>query len=290
VLPPSAAGRSFIHPRCRFRPIRQSYPATRIPPLRKYVLAPLFAAALATLGTGCANKDPVANVPSPTLMPPRYPTTPPAPPRHWTPSSQTTPQRQYAPAQPYRPNVAGVPRDWIPQAKAHQWKYIVIHHSDTKVGSAASFDRYHREVRKWDSLGYHFVIGNGSLSGDGQVEAGKRWVKQMTGAHAGVKEFNENGIGICLVGDFSQTRPTAAEMRSLAKLVGHLMKTYRIPPNNVLGHNDAKDGKTNCPGKYMNVDAVKRMAVQYAGVEEWILPTFAPLAASPETELLRDAE
>lgn len=263
--------------------------------MRKCVIAPLFAAALATLATGCSNKDPVANVPSPTLMPPRYPTTPPAPPQHWSPSGQ---QRSTY-VQPYRPSlgggggrggsVAGVPREWVPQARPHAWKYIVIHHSDTKVGSAASFDRYHREVRKWDSLGYHFVIGNGSLSGDGQVEAGKRWVKQLQGAHAGVEEFNKNGIGICLVGDFSQTRPTAAEMRSLAKLTGHLMRTYRIPPNRVIGHNEAKDGRTNCPGKYLNVKQVQQMAAQYAGVEEWILPTFAPLATS-ETELLRDAE
>jgi hypothetical protein len=261
--------------------------------MRKYVLAPLFAAALATLATGCANKDPVANVPSPSLNPPQYPTTPPAPPQHWTPSAQAQQRSTYV--QPYRPNlgggpVAGVPREWTPQVRAHRWEYIVIHHSDTKVGSATSFDRYHREVRKWDSLGYDFVIGNGSLSRDGLVEVGPRWVKQTIGAHAGVKKFNEDGIGICLVGDFSQTRPTAAQMQSLARLVGHLMKTYNIPPARVIGHNEAKDGKTNCPGKYMNLAALRRSAAQYAGVDEWLLPTFAPLAANPETELLHDSE
>src|SRR5205809_827024 len=68
-------------------------------------------------------------------------------------------------------------------------------------GSAAEFDKYHRS-KGWDGLGYHFVIGNGTGSGDGQVEVGYRWKRQMVGAHAGNAEYNQRGIGICLVGDF----------------------------------------------------------------------------------------
>jgi len=67
-----------------------------------------------------------------------------------------------------------------------EWKYIVIHHSASASGCAAEFDRYHREKRGWENgLGYHFVIGNGSGAGDGQIEIGNRWVKQIDGAHAG---------------------------------------------------------------------------------------------------------
>jgi len=82
------------------------------------------------------------------------------------------------------------------------WRHIVIHHSATATGSAASFDREHRE-RGWEGLGYHFVIGNGTGTGDGQVEVGYRWRNQQRGAHAGNLEYNEYGIGICLVGDFA---------------------------------------------------------------------------------------
>jgi N-acetyl-anhydromuramyl-L-alanine amidase AmpD len=122
------------------------------------------------------------------------------------------------------------------------------------------FDRYHRDVNHWEELGYHFVIGNGVGAGDGQVEVGPRWAKQKTGAHAGVKEYNEFGIGICLVGDFSHTRPTAAQMQSLARLTGYLMQAYRIPANRVIGHRDAKH--TNCPGRYMDLGMVRAMAVR----------------------------
>src|SRR4051794_30602690 len=53
---------------------------------------------------------------------------------------------------------------WVPLADAapRPWRWIVIHHSDTKTGCAAAFDRYHKDVHHWDELGYHFVIGNGT--------------------------------------------------------------------------------------------------------------------------------
>jgi N-acetyl-anhydromuramyl-L-alanine amidase AmpD len=71
--------------------------------------------------------------------------------------------------------------------------------------------------------------------------------------------FNDFGIGICLVGNFDLTYPTTAQMRSLDRLVAYLMKTYHIPPDRVLGHNDCKS--TDCPGKHLNVAVVRRAAL-----------------------------
>ena len=98
-------------------------------------------------------------------------------------------------------------------------------------------------------------------------------------------KFNEEGIGICLVGNFDQTRPTAAQMQSLAKLTGYLMRTYRIPANCVIGHNQAKQGRTDCPGKYFNMASLRSMATRYARAEDPAFPPFEHLARG---ELLRD--
>ena len=68
---------------------------------------------------------------------------------------------------------ADVPADWAPHVAPNKWLYIVIHHSATPAGSAAQFDRSHRQ-KGWDELGYHFVIGNGTGSRDGQIEVGPR--------------------------------------------------------------------------------------------------------------------
>jgi len=208
-------------------------------------------------------------VPEPTLQRPEIspqaaitpPTTSPTP-RSASSVPQPHPYQYLAPAPLQHP--------WIPFADAapRPWRWIVIHHSDTKTGCAAAFDRYHKDVHHWDELGYHFVIGNGTGSRDGQVEVGPRWSKQKWGAHAGVKEFNEFGIGICLVGDFDVTRPTPAQMQSLTQLTAWLMQSYHIPASHVIGHRDAKS--TNCPGKYMDIPWLRTMATRTAAAQTGI--------------------
>ena len=143
---------------------------------------------------------------------------------------------------------AGGRVQWTPTVTERRWRYIIIHHSATPTGDAAKFDADHR-ARGWDELGYHFVIGNGTLSGNGQLEVGSRWRKQKHGAHCKVRgheEYNQLGIGICLVGHFNEERPSEAQMRRLAKLVRGLMQRYRIPKSRVLGHGML--APTDCPG------------------------------------------
>ena len=128
------------------------------------------------------------------------------------------------------------------------WKYIVIHHSASVSGNAAEFDKYHREQRGWENgLGYHFVIGNGNGSGDGQIEIGNRWINQIDGAHAGVQEYNHYGIGICLVGNFNESSPTPAQMASLSALVAYLQERCHIPSENIIMHRHFR--QTECPGR-----------------------------------------
>ena len=139
---------------------------------------------------------------------------------------------------------------WRPQARARNWRYIVIHHSATKSGSSAVIHRGHR-ARGMDGLGYHFVIGNGTVSGDGQIEVGYRWVRQIHGAHARVRPGDDNrwnlhGIGICLVGDFRGQAPSKRQMDSLVTLVRSLSRAYGIRAGDIVPHNKVKD--TNCPG------------------------------------------
>ena len=133
------------------------------------------------------------------------------------------------------------------------WKYIVIHHSATDVGSAELFDTAHRN-RGWDELGYHFVITNGQGGPDGSVQVGSRWRKQKWGAHCKTEgnQFNDYGIGICLVGNFSETPPSNRQLQNLQELVTYLVDHYNVPPENVIGHADAPGTSTECPGKLLH--------------------------------------
>lgn len=141
-----------------------------------------------------------------------------------------------------------------------EWKYIVLHHSATQEGNAASFNNYHKNKKKWKyGLAYHFVIGNGSQSKDGEIEEGPRWKKQIHGAHTSSMAYNKVSIGICLVGNFEeQTVPTERQLESLLSLVQYLCKRYDISVDNVIGHNQIKKGHTVCPGKNFPFDEFKR--------------------------------
>jgi len=152
-------------------------------------------------------------------------------------------------ADPRRRDVPAPEADWEPGAY-RPWRYIVVHHSAGPSGNAEVFDQWHR-ARGWDGLGYHFVITNGDGGPDGAVQVGRRWRIQKWGAHTGGtpdNEYNNFGIGICLVGDFSETRPTPSQLASLRKLVDFLARRYDIPPGRVVGHRDAPGATTDCPG------------------------------------------
>jgi len=151
-----------------------------------------------------------------------------------------------------------LPRGWAVDG-GRPWRSIVIHHSATEAGDAAAFDREHR--KKWkNGLGYHFVIGNGTTTGDGEIEVGPRWARQrlgVDGAHAGNKRYNKYGIGICLVGDFNGGKPTANQVASLRRLVKALMARYGIPATRIVAHKDVRRGHTDCPGKRFPIEAFR---------------------------------
>jgi N-acetyl-anhydromuramyl-L-alanine amidase AmpD len=133
----------------------------------------------------------------------------------------------------------------------NRWEYVVLHHSATDEGSADNFDRYHREQKNWEhGLAYHFVIGNGNGSGNGEIEVGDRWKKQIHGAHTANMDLNRISIGICLVGNFeADSEPTDNQIESLISLVAYFSEKYNIPKSRIVRHSQVLQKGTACPGK-----------------------------------------
>jgi len=130
-----------------------------------------------------------------------------------------------------------------------RWSYIVIHHSGRGKDTLNSIDRYHKEVKHWDGIGYHFIIGNGINTEDGKTEMTARYKQAKDGAHALTVDnfYNKNALGLCLIGNFNKSNPTIKQKNSLIKLVRELQELYEIPIKNILFHSDTK--ATECPGK-----------------------------------------
>ena len=129
-----------------------------------------------------------------------------------------------------------------------KWKYIVAHHSATFQGSAKSFDQVDRRHGMKNGLAYHFVIGNGKGTGDGVIEVGSRWKNQLHGGHVSKWEFNNHGIGICLVGNFEKNRPTQKQLDSFDQLVNYL--GGNILNNKYKFYVHKEINATLCPGRY----------------------------------------
>jgi hypothetical protein len=162
----------------------------------------------------------------------------------------------YKPAKP-KPEIVipGSIMSELNKFKIRPWKYIVIHHSASDSGNAASIGKYHKNERGWvNGLGYHFLIGNGNGSRDGQIEVGNRWDDQIDGAHAGNGEYNKHGVGICLVGNFENDYPTSSQISSLTYLINYLQKRCNIPRNQVIMHRTFRE--TACPGRHFPYNKV----------------------------------
>jgi len=137
----------------------------------------------------------------------------------------------------------------VPVYKNDRWRYILVHHTAGTVGKALLVDRIHRERGFAEGLGYHFLIDNGSLGkGNGQVEVAPRWIGQERGAHCKASNMNDKSIGISLVGNFNNKKPSAAQLHTLTRLVGLLGGYYEIPVTNVLPHRLVPGARTDCPG------------------------------------------
>jgi N-acetylmuramoyl-L-alanine amidase len=136
-----------------------------------------------------------------------------------------------------------------------RWQYIVVHNSGTRQGNAAAFDYYHRHFRRMQNgLAYHFVIGNGTSTGNGQIEVGDRWRRQINGGHVHSDYLNNIALGICLVGDFNRDQPTRAQLDCCEELIRYLRQRCGKFDNShypiVKPHRDINPPRwpTDCPG------------------------------------------
>ena len=129
--------------------------------------------------------------------------------------------------------------------KLNKVKYLIVHHSATPRDETTfeAVKKYHIQ-KGWGDIGYHFFI-----TADGVVHKGRN--EDTIGAHCRADGMNFKSLGICLAGNFENEFPTAAQLKSLSKLLNSLVVKYNVPPNRILGHREVKGANTLCPGKYL---------------------------------------
>ena len=118
-------------------------------------------------------------------------------------------------------------------------KQIVIHHSLTTTGTAASFARYHIEARGWPGIGYHIVIDK-----KGQIFL-TNYFKTVS-YH--VDNANTKSLGICLVGNYDEEQPPQIQIDALRYILQETKKS--LPQKlDLVRHHDFS--QKSCPGTNM---------------------------------------
>lgn len=140
-----------------------------------------------------------------------------------------------------------------------RWKMIICHHSALTKGNAAAYDKDHRRRGMENGLAYHFVIGNGVDSGDGEIEIGSRWTKQIKGGHVRDDAINEVAIGICLVGNLEEKAPTSNQVAALKELLIYLRDEVVGAPVEFKVHREADPNHTECPGKFFPTEELRSL-------------------------------
>jgi len=133
------------------------------------------------------------------------------------------------------------------------WNRITVHHTAMPLAVSANQNTRAAELRViqrahlnkpegWGDIGYHFLIDP-----EGRIYEGRRL--NWRGAH--VKGMNDHNLGVCLMGNFDQMRPTAAAIASLQRLLDELSRVNGIPHNAVTWHKEWPSASTECPGDYL---------------------------------------
>lgn len=124
---------------------------------------------------------------------------------------------------------------------------IVVHHSvSDPMTSAETIHQWHLD-KGWSGIGYHYVI-----RGDGSIQTGRGIDYQ--GAHT--YNYNDDGIGICLSGNFMYSPPTELQLQSLVELVRYIKGVYK---KELLLQRHKDLNPTACPGDMFPMDRVLQM-------------------------------
>lgn len=146
-------------------------------------------------------------------------------------------------------------------------RHVIVHHSAGNTGDTntrqiiRNIYLYHTNVNNWSDIGYNFVIGVNGRIYQARDGLGKVLDHKVQGAHFCGK--NSGTMGVSLIGNFEEGRPSKSALQSLKSLLAWKLDTADLPAMGAYPHPvyDAnpdplkviaghKDGcATLCPGK-----------------------------------------
>jgi len=118
---------------------------------------------------------------------------------------------------------------------------VVMHHSALPVSDGPrEIQAKHMHDKGYADIAYHFVLDPAGLIYEGRSLF-------VRGAHTG--GHNTGTVCVCLMGNFEDAAPPAAQAASAQVLAQALKVQYAL--THLAGHRDFQPDETVCPGKYL---------------------------------------
>jgi N-acetylmuramoyl-L-alanine amidase len=124
--------------------------------------------------------------------------------------------------------------------------FVVLHYTAMATSEAAVA----RLCDPSTEVSAHYVICKSGRITQLVAEGARAW-HAGAGAWRGMQDINSRSIGIELDND-GQGPFSKALMQSLESLLGGMLPTWDIPPENVIGHSDMAPGRKFDPGPYFD--------------------------------------
>jgi hypothetical protein len=153
---------------------------------------------------------------------------------------------------------------YIPPASYTKVTHLIIHHSaginesnNWKAVVASIFD-FHVNTNGWQDIGYNWLIDP-----NGKVYEGRGGGENVRGSH--MCSYNNNTMGICMLGNFELVEPKEKAIDALKTLLGYKACKEDISPegssniasysghmHHISGHLEGcAPAHTMCPGKFL---------------------------------------
>ncbi|NMN98620.1 N-acetylmuramoyl-L-alanine amidase [Antrihabitans stalactiti] len=165
---------------------------------------------------------------------------------------------------------------------------------------------YHAQTLDWCDIGYNALVDK-----YGQIFEGRAGGldKAVQGAHAG--GFNENTVGVAMMGNYDEVEPTAATLNAIGSFIGWRLKSANLDPKGttvmysegteftpfaegeevdlpvIFAHRDV--GNTDCPGElaYEKMDEIRDIAETFIDASNDVSEPapVVPRRPTPSTEV-----
>ena len=125
--------------------------------------------------------------------------------------------------------------------------HIMIHHSltkDTGTVSWGAIQSYHKVVKEWDDIGYHWGIEN--AYGNYLAMLGRPEYENAAACYQ--DGMNRKAIHVCCIGNFDEEEvPGGMIVVLMKRLILPIMKRHDIHKDKIVFHRDYASYKS-CPG------------------------------------------